>query len=611
MALPETWMNELMNRNDIVSVVSEYTQLKPKGGRMWGLCPFHPERDASFTVTPDKQLFHCFSCKAGGSVIQFIMQAENLPYIDAIRFLAQRVNMDMPDEIDDARLMAEKARRERLYDANRAAARYYHSMLLSDAGLKARQYLIRRGIDGGTAVRFGLGYAPNDWDALFKHLTELGFKREDLIDAGLCVRGRKDESKTFDFFHDRLMFPVIAANGTVVAFGGRILDGGDEAKYMNTGDTPIYNKKHNIYAINLMKGKRHGELIMVEGYMDVISLHQAGIETAVASLGTALTSQQARLLGRFAPRVYYAYDGDAAGQKAMRRGVDILSENGVEPRVIIIPEGKDPDEFVKAYGAEAFLKLKDASITATQFKLESIASEFDLFDPDGREGYAKSACLMLASLQPVERDRYIRLVSERSGMSIDTIKQQCGVSDKNANEGSESKSNNSPAYRSSGYKKRRTLSERERAEQMLLACMMVSRADAAQIVQLDGYDEKLFSLPGMASFAKRLIEAYGIGSIVAEGSFAANGNSKADIRMMIASLEGEESFGPSAAVAQAEDIVKPVDSAADCIRFILKSEYDARIRELAELSATETDPKKRAELLKEQMALVIKSRAIR
>lgn len=610
MALPESWMNELMNRNDIVSVVSEYTRLKPKGGRMWGLCPFHPERDASFSVSPDKQLFHCFSCKAGGSVIQFIMQAENLPKIDAIRFLAQRANMDMPDEMDDARLREEKARRERLYNANRAAAKYYHSMLLSDAGLKARQYLIRRGIDGGTATRFGLGYAPNDWDALFKHLTELGFKREDLIDAGLCVRGRKDESKTYDFFHDRLMFPVIAANGTVVAFGGRILDGGDGAKYMNTGDTPIYNKKHNIYAINLMKGKKPGELIMVEGYMDVISLHQAGIENAVASLGTALTSQQARLLGRYAPRVCYAYDGDSAGQKAMLRGVDVLLESGVEPRVIIIPEGKDPDEFVKAYGAEAFLKLKDSSITAVQFKLESIASEFDLDDPDGREGYAKSACRLLAGLQPVERDRYIRLVSERSGMSIDTIKQQCGAVGNftdPADAGGEPKWNNSPDYRNNNYKKRQTLSERAKAEHMLLACMMASRADAAQIVHLEGYDEKLFSLPGMADFVRRLIAAYNNGANVEK---VANID-KVDMRMMIASLEGEESEGPSAAVAQAEDIEKPIDSAADCIRFILKSEYDARIRELAELSATESDPNKRAELLKEQMSLVIKSRAIR
>ena len=252
MAFPETWLNELMNRNDIVSVVSEYTRLSPKGGRLWGLCPFHPERDASFTVSPDKQVFHCFSCKAGGSVIQFIMQAESLGYADAVRFLAQRAGMDMPNEINDAKLREEKALRDRLYAANREAAMFYHQVLLSDAGLPARQYLLNRGIDGSTAVRFGLGYSPNDWDELFKHMTSAGYTRDELISAGLCVKGRKDETKTFDFFHDRLMFPVISASGRVLAFGGRIIGKGEGAKYMNTGDTLIYNKRHNIYAINLM-----------------------------------------------------------------------------------------------------------------------------------------------------------------------------------------------------------------------------------------------------------------------------------------------------------------------------------------------------------------------
>ena len=227
MAYPERWLSELMARNDIVSVISEYTRLSSRGGRMWGLCPFHPERDPSFSVSPDKQLFHCFSCKAGGSVIQFIEQAENLSYHDAIRFLAQRVGMDMPNEVDDERLRVEKARRDRLYNANREAALFYHKALLSDIGADARKYLIGRGIDGSTAVKFGLGYSPNDWDALYKHLSSLGFSRDDLIDAGLCVKGRKDPESTFDFFHDRLMFPVINSYGRAGAFGGRVLSGGD------------------------------------------------------------------------------------------------------------------------------------------------------------------------------------------------------------------------------------------------------------------------------------------------------------------------------------------------------------------------------------------------
>lgn len=594
MAFPEAWLNELMNKNEIVSVISEYTKLEPKGGRMWGFCPFHSEKEASFTVSPDKQLFHCFSCKAGGSVIQFIMQAESLPYLDSVRFLAQRVGMDMPDEVDDAKLRVEKALRDRLYSANREAALYYNSVLLSDEGKKARQYLMGRGIDGATAMRFGLGYSPDDWDSLYKHMSNNGYTREELIAAGLCIKGRRDEERTYDFFHGRLMFPVIAANGTVIAFGGRMIDG-TGAKYMNTGDTLIYNKKHNVYAINLMKGKKLGELIMVEGYMDVISLHQAGIDNAVASLGTALTGQQARLMGRYASRVCYAYDGDSAGQKAMLRGVDVLSQNGVEPRVIVIPEGKDPDEFVRAYGTEAFLRLKDSAMTANQFKIESMASSFNLDTVDGRQDYAKRACSLLASLEPVERARYIKLVSERSGIAADVIRDQCGSVAPQKQSGN---GNNSQGFRNNNYKKTQFLTDRAKAEQMLLACLIKSKSDAARIVQLDGYDDGLFTLEGTRHFQKLLMEAYSKGN-------------EADVRMLIASLEADESEMPSGAIAISQDIELPYDTAKDCISSILKYEYDIKIRELAEASSKETDPVRRNQLLREQMELVMKSRSIR
>lgn len=597
MAFPEAWLNELMNRNDIVSVVSEYTRLSPKGGRLWGLCPFHPERDASFTVSPDKQVFHCFSCKAGGSVIQFIMQAESLGYADAVRFLAQRAGMDMPNEINDAKLRAEKALRDRLYAANRDAAMFYHKTLLSDAGLAARQYLLNRGIDGSTAVRFGLGYSPNDWDELFKHMTALGYTRDELVSAGLCVKGRKDETKTFDFFHDRLMFPVISASGRVLAFGGRIIGSGDGAKYMNTGDTLIYNKRHNIYAINLMKGRRLDELIMVEGYMDVISLHQAGIDNAVASLGTALTSQQVRLMGRFAKRVCYAYDGDAAGQKAMLRGVDIIARGELEPRVIVIPGGQDPDEFVRANGAEAFLKLKDNSLTAVMFKLETMAGAVDLNTADGRQKYASEACRLLASLEPVERDRYIKVVSERSGIAPDVIRNQCGVDAEKA-DAVETAAPNRAAFDTVGYRKPQTLKKREKAEQLLLACMLVSRQDAAAIEQLESFSTELFSVPGAAKFAAALLEAY-------------KSVEKPDVRLLLAELNGDESDAVGAAAALSEDITAPVEAAADCINSILSDEYSERIRKLAELSEAETDRAKRSALLHEQMQLMLRLKQLR
>lgn len=590
MAFPDSWMRELMNRNDIVSVISEYTRLNAKGGRMWGLCPFHPERDASFSVSPDKQLFHCFSCKAGGSVIQFIMQAENLSYVEAVRHLAQRAGMDMPNEVDDARLREDKARRDRLYKANREAALFYHKTLLSDTGKAARNYLISRGIDANTAVRFGLGYAPNDWNALYNYMTALGYQRDDLLDAGLCIKSRKNEDMTFDFFHDRLMFPVIAANGRVIAFGGRIL-AGDGAKYMNTGDTLIYNKRHNIYGINMMKGRKLSELIMVEGYMDVISLHQAGVDNAVASLGTALTNQQARLLKRFAPGVYYAYDGDSAGQKAMLRGIEILKNNDIEPKVIKIPEGKDPDEFVRTYGTEAFLLLRDSAMTAPMFRLEYMANGVDFSTPDGRERYAKETCEFISELEPVERERYLKVVSERTGMSMDVLRRQCGESKQNSGEVGQRTITGT-------YRRQNEYSERARAEQLLLSCLMTNRMDAQQIIALKNFSMDLFKQPGVKTFAESLKAAY-------------TKTDKPDITALIAECEGKEGEIAGAAASSAGEISSPVAMARDCIDTILKMDYDDRIRELAILIETETSSERRLTLQREQLELVVKSRSIR
>ena len=592
MAFPEHWMNDLMNKNEIVSVISEYTRLSPKGGRMWGLCPFHPERAASFSVSPDKQLFHCFSCKAGGSVIQFIMQAENLPYSDAVRFLAQRAGMDMPNEINDEKLRAEKALRDRLYDANKAAAKFYCEMLLSEHGAKARSYLLNRGIDGKTAVRFGLGYSPADWDALFVHLSSIGYTRDELIKAGLCVKGRQDENKTFDFFRDRLMFPVINERGRVLAFGGRTLDRDGEPKYMNTGDTMIYNKRHNVYAINMMKGKKLDELIMCEGYMDVISLHQHGVDNAVASLGTALTSNQAKLIGRYAKRAVYAYDGDAAGQKAMLRGVDVLSESSVEPRVIVIPGGLDPDEFIRKYGREAFLALKDSTITAVQFKLNYIEGETGLSTADGRQKYAERACALLSRLDPVERDRYVKVVSERSGIGMDVIREQCGVA-------AASETENEPQRLvSSGYKRQHDFDKRQKTEILLAACMLESKEARAKITQLSGYSKALFTDAGLAELINRLSEAD-------------KRSEKEDIRLILSELEERSSDAAGSAASQAEEIENPVEMAKECIRALELENCEARLMALSERVKNETDPQKRAELIKEQSELLIEIRRLK
>ncbi len=569
MAFPDAWMNELLRRNDIASVISDYVQLTPRGGRLWGHCPFHTDKTPSFSVSPDKQLFHCFSCKAGGSVIQFIMQAENLTYREAVQNLAQRAGMDLPEETDDRRLLEQKHLRERICNANREAALYYHELLLSPAGEHAREYLARRGVNAATAVRFGLGYSSDNRDGLFGHLSEKGFSREDLIAAGLVVPGRKNPDDTFDFFRGRLMFPVISATGRVLGFGGRTM-GSDEPKYINTGDTPVYNKRENIYAINMIKGKKLDDVIMVEGYMDVISLHQRGIGNAVASLGTALTSQQARLLKRYASRVYYAYDGDEAGQKAMLRGIDILRAAEIEPRVIVIPGGKDPDEYVKEFGPDSFLLLKDASITGTRFKLERIAKLHGTDTADGRESFAREACALLSSLEPVERDRYIPFVAERSGLSRDTVREQCGVSEP------QESANNRRIYRQNKAVQRQNDSERARCERVLLACMMSSAEAALEIEKRSDFSYMLFSDAGLRLFCIRLVAAY-------------KQHGKADIPLLIASTEEEYADGISTAYSAVGSYEPPFDCGLDAIERIRALDKEGALREASGVEASQAE----------------------
>ena len=579
MAFPEAWLTELMNKNDIASVISEYVELNPRGGRLWGHCPFHTDKTPSFSVSPDKQLFHCFSCKAGGSVIQCIMQAENLTYLDAVRHLAQRVGMDMPNEIDDKKLMDQKLRRDRMYNANREAALFYVNSLFGPEGGPARRYLEQRRISVETAKKFGLGFSPDGFDVLYKHLSEKGYSREILLDAGLIVKGRKDPSQNYDFFRGRLMFPVINAMGKVIAFGGRTLSH-DEPKYINTGDTPVYNKRENIYAINLLRGRKLDDVIMVEGYMDVISLHQSGIDNAVASLGTALTQQQARLIKRYAPKVYYAYDGDEAGQKAMLRGIDILREQDIEPRVIVIPDGRDPDEFIKAFGPDSFYSLKDASITGTRFKLERMAKLSGVDTPDGRESFAREACALLSGLDPVERDRYVPYVAETAGVPVDTVREQCGIAVRTS-------VNNPSRQRYNNYKKPRNYTERSKSEQKLLSCVMSSPQNGLDISRSARFSPELFSSPSLRSFCMRLLAGYSSGA-------------KVRIPLLLAELEGEAADEVSAAYASMEDIASPVECAEDIMTSLKLSSLK---EELSRLSAkvNEAGANEKQALMKEYL----------
>lgn len=425
MAFSESWLDELLAKNDIAQVISAYTELRPKGGRLWGLCPLHGEKTPSFSVSPDKQMFYCFGCHAGGTVIQFLMQMEHLSYFEAIQKLAERVGMELPDRVDDDKFRKERSERERILDALRRAARYYCERFYAPEGETARAYAAQRGLTKEAVSRFGIGWAPSGWDGIMKHLTDAGFTKDELTKAGLLVHNR-DKDSYYDTYRGRLIFPICGADGKVLGFGARVLDD-STPKYINTGDTPVYNKRNNLYGLYLHKRAACPDIVMVEGYMDVIGLYKAGITNVVASLGTALTQQQAQLLKNWhVETVYIAYDGDAAGQNAMLRGMDILAAKDLKVRVIRFPDGLDPDEYVQVYGSEGFNRLKENAITHNEFALLTMAKDMDFDKADDRERYARKACAYIATLQPVERDRYFSIVSLTSGYSVEVLRQQSG-----------------------------------------------------------------------------------------------------------------------------------------------------------------------------------------
>ena len=498
MAFPDAWLDELLAKNDIVSVVSSYVELRPKGRRLWGLCPLHGEKTPSFSVSPDKQMFYCFGCHAGGTVIQFIMQMERLSFVEAVKLLANRAGMELPENADDTAMQRERAYKERLYAACKAAARFYMETLLGPDGAPGRAYLAGRGLTSESVKRFGIGYAPAAWDALKNHLLAAGFTQQELLDAGLLVHNTEKNS-VYDAYRNRVIFPIIGASGRVLGFGARVLND-DKPKYINTGDTPIYNKRNTLYGLYLQKGRRCADLVMVEGYTDVIGLFEAGITNAVASLGTALTVQQARLLKRYTQLVYIAYDGDAAGQNATIRGLDILSHEGIDVRVIVFPDAQDPDEFIRTHGREAFDALKDHALSLNAFKLESMARGYRLTDENDRERYAKEACRFIASLQPVEQGRYYAQLAKKTGYPVEALQAQGAAG---------SPLETAPIRRSPGTRRAAAPAEedaRTRAENALLLAMAQSR-EATLAAVSDGAAE-LFSDDARSLLAAEIIAAY-------------------------------------------------------------------------------------------------------
>ena len=413
----EQFLQELSERNDIVDVVSGYVQLtKRSGSNLFGLCPFHSEKTPSFSVAPDKQIYHCFGCGKGGSVIGFIMEIENLSFPDAVGFLARRAGMAMPETEDNG---ASK-RRERLLNLNRDAARFFHEQLKTPAGQVARDYIARRGLTGRTVTNFGLGFAPNTWSSLTDEMKRRGYSERELFEAGLVRQGKSGRG-VYDTFRNRLMFPVIDVRGNVIGFSGRILDDG-EPKYMNSPETPVFSKSHNLFALNLAKKSKSGYLILAEGNIDVASLHQAGFDSAVASLGTSLTPEQARLMSRYVNEVVIAYDNDGAGQKAAQRAISILEKLDVRVRVLRMDGAKDPDEYISKFGADAFRNLLEQSENHVEYRLDSLKAGYDLAVDEQKIAYLKAAADVVAQLPgEVEREVYAMRLSEQTGVPKEAV----------------------------------------------------------------------------------------------------------------------------------------------------------------------------------------------
>lgn len=417
MALGEEFLSELKMRTDIENLISSYVVLKRRGKTLVGLCPFHNEKTPSFTVYPESQSFCCFGCGSGGDAITFMMKIENLDYIDAVKALADKAGMTMPDEGGYDKTISDK--RRRILEANRAAARYFHSCLMAPEGREALEYLLRRGLTKKTIASFGLGFAPNSWHSLIDHMRSLGFTRQELVSANLANESMKNDRKNvYDNFRNRLMFPVIDIRGNVVAFGGRVLDD-SKPKYINTSDTLVYKKGQGIFALNLAKnGNSERKLILAEGYMDVIALHQAGFTNAVACLGTALTKEQAGIIARYADEVILSYDNDGAGQAATTRAIQIFSKTGIKIRVLSLSGGKDPDEIIKNHGPERFRALLQGAANDTEYKILKARNKYDVSTADGKLSFLNEVTDILSLLSnPIEREVYAARIAEEMNVT--------------------------------------------------------------------------------------------------------------------------------------------------------------------------------------------------
>lgn len=419
MALNESFLQELKFKTDIDDVISGYVSLKKRGSTSLGLCPFHNEKTPSFTVYNDTQSFYCFGCGAGGDAVTFIKRIENLDYIDAVKLLAQRAGLNMPDdnEFDDS--LSKK--RRRMFEINRETARFYYNYMMSEQGKAGLEYYLNRGLSMNTIKRFGLGYAPDSWDMLLQHLKSKGYKFSEMVDANVIKAGKNN--RYYDNFKNRVITPIIDVRGNVIAFGGRVLDN-SKPKYINTSDTLVYKKTNELFGLNLAKDKCSDRLILCEGYMDVIAMHQAGFTNAVAGCGTALTSEQVRLISRYTKEIVLAYDADEAGQKALNKAISLFRNTDIKIKIPALTGGKDPDEIIKKYGRDKFKGMLDGASNEVEFALLDLRKDNNLNSTQGKIDFLNAAIKILCNVGPIEQDLYLTRLSNELSVEKNSIKAQ-------------------------------------------------------------------------------------------------------------------------------------------------------------------------------------------
>ncbi|HCX45697.1 MAG TPA: DNA primase [Ruminococcaceae bacterium] len=472
MRLSDAFLEQLRANTDIESVISPYVNLRRRGKNLVGLCPFHNEKTPSFTVYPENGSFYCFGCGVGGDVITFVRRMENLDYMEAVKQLADRAGMALPEDgYDDT--LAKK--RTAVLAANRAAAKFFHAQLYTEQGRQALDYFLDRGLAPETIRHFGLGFAPNDWRALKRHLNKQGFDDVLLESANLLRRSDKNGKVSYyDNFRNRVMFPIIDPRGNVIAFGGRVLDD-SKPKYINTSDTLVYKKSNGVFALNFAKNGNDGKLIIAEGYMDVIALHQAGFTNAVACLGTALTKEQANLLSRYADTIILSYDADEAGQKATARALGIFGTTGMEIKVLHLEGGKDPDEIIKKYGAQRFQAIIDGAANDTEYRLLKARQGIDLATDDGKVKYLSVAAEILAEIgSPVEVDVYASRLAHELGVDKLAIQSQV-------------------KYKREGLKKRRAVKREQEQTRLLINGQNTKNPERSQHLRAAKAEETLIA----------------------------------------------------------------------------------------------------------------------